>query len=139
MNRPAELRRIPGHPRYYAGSCGGVWTWTGPTLRPLVATEGRDGYLAVCLYFGRGRRVRKRVHRLVCAAFHGERLTAVDGRRKWVVRHLDGDRQNNRPDNLAWGTYAQNYADYRAHQQEWADAERRGPPPAWGGGDAVPL
>lgn len=126
--KPATLRAIPGHPDYYAGDDGHVWSWKTSKLRRLVSTLGRDGYPAVHLYSD-GQRVRKRVHALVCRAFHGEEVTVrPDGSRRRVVRHLDGDRENNRPCNLQWGTYAENYADRKAHEAEWAHYEAMGPP-----------
>lgn len=44
-------------------------------------------------------------HRLVYAWHHGEAPEGV------LVRHLDGDRHNNHPDNLALGDNATNMAD----------------------------
>jgi len=44
-----------------------------------------------------------KVHQLVCAAFHGPK--PFD---KAVVIHLDEDGQNNRPENLKWGTQKEN-------------------------------
>jgi len=32
-----------------------------------------------------------------------------------TTRHLDGDKLNSKPDNLCWGTYAENEADKRRH------------------------
>lgn len=49
-------------------------------------------------------------HRIVCEAFHGPCPSGMH-----VARHLDGDKLNNRADNLAWGTYAENMADARRH------------------------
>ncbi|WP_396275717.1 NUMOD4 motif-containing HNH endonuclease [Gordonia sp. AC31] len=49
------------------------------------------------------------IHQLVCAAFHGPR---PEGN---VVRHLNGDYLDNRAENLAWGTYAENTQDMIAH------------------------
>jgi hypothetical protein len=51
-----------------------------------------------------------RVHRLVCEAFHGPAPTV-----KAVVRHIDGNKLNNRADNLKWGSYADNWEDARKH------------------------
>lgn len=51
-----------------------------------------------------------RVHTLVAATFHGPR---PDG---FEVRHLDGNPGNNRADNLAYGTSADNKADQIRHQ-----------------------
>ena len=51
-----------------------------------------------------------RVHRMVCEAFHGR-----PGPDQRLVRHLDGDPQNNRVRNLAWGTFADNRRDSQRH------------------------
>lgn len=49
------------------------------------------------------------VHRLVLEAFVGPRPDNCE------ARHLDGDPSNNRLDNLAWGTKAENEADKIKH------------------------
>jgi hypothetical protein len=49
------------------------------------------------------------VHQLVLEAFVGPRPENCE------VRHLDGDPSNNRLDNLAWGTKAENQADKLRH------------------------
>lgn len=49
------------------------------------------------------------VHQLVLEAFVGPRPENCE------VRHLDGDPSNNRLDNLAWGTKAENQADKIRH------------------------
>ncbi|SCC11074.1 NUMOD4 motif-containing HNH endonuclease [Rhodococcus qingshengii] len=49
------------------------------------------------------------VHRLVAAAFC-ERVADGD-----VVRHLDGNKENNRAENLAWGTDSENMIDQVRH------------------------
>jgi hypothetical protein len=56
-----------------------------------------------------GARTKHNVHKLVLNAFRGPR--------QWwqQSRHLDGDRMNNRLDNLVWGTYAENRADKFKH------------------------
>ena len=52
---------------------------------------------------GTGARVRYLVHRLVCEAFHGK--PNFDDA---TVDHIDGDRLNNRADNLEWVTRSEN-------------------------------
>lgn len=65
--------------------------------------DNAKGYLTVSI----GKRGRAKVHRLVAAAFHGQ-----DAR---LVRHLDGDSANNRPENLRHGTVPQNQRDSVEH------------------------
>jgi hypothetical protein len=49
------------------------------------------------------------VHQLVLEAFVGPRPESCE------ARHLDGDPSNNKLDNLAWGTKAENQADKLRH------------------------
>jgi hypothetical protein len=106
-----EWRVIPSlGDMYEASSLGEIRSWHNFTNSknprrdtPRIMKGGIDdaGYRKIGY---QGRPVR--FHRLICEAFHGP---APEGRN--VVRHLDGDRLNNRPENLAWGTYAENSAD----------------------------
>ena len=78
---------------------------------PRVLSPKRDrcGYLVVNLV-DESARVRSRsVHRVVLEAFSGE---CGKGR---IVRHLNGVRDDNRVDNLRWGTHAENSADRARH------------------------
>jgi transcriptional regulator with GAF, ATPase, and Fis domain len=56
------------------------------------------------------KKVTRLVHRLICEAFHGSPPTPTH-----QVRHLDGNRQNNLPSNMTWGTQEENWADREAH------------------------
>lgn len=67
------------------------------------------GYLRVRLRRD-GRRYWRRVNVLVCEAFTGPR--PFEGAQ---CRHLDGDRRNNRAENLAWGTAMENTLDRFEH------------------------
>ena len=81
------------HPRRKSG--GFLRAWVDPGI----------GYRAVLLYKGDKTRERVLVHRLVCEAFNGP---GEDGQ---VARHLNDDPMDNRPENLAWGTQADNLQD----------------------------
>lgn len=103
---PDEVwKAIPGHRGYQASSLGRVRS-VPRTLRDgrtaggvvLTPTPDRDGYLRVQL----GRR-KVGVHVAVQLAFAGPP----------EVRHLDGDHENNRPENLAWGSRVENEQDKR--------------------------
>ena len=73
----------------------------GRILKPAIT---QFGYEVVGLY-DRARYMRRFVHHLVLCAFVGPRQEGHEG------RHLNGDRRDNRPSNLAWGTRADNEAD----------------------------
>ena len=77
----------------------------GRILRPW---PDADGYLRVSLSRG-GVQTIYRVHRLVLLAFAGP------GEPGEEVRHLNGDATDNRADNLAWGTPAENKRDQVRH------------------------
>lgn len=78
-----------------------------------LATPNNDkGYPNLNLHFG-GRQHLRRVHRLVCEAFHGP---APEGMNE--VRHLNGKPNDNRACNLAWGTASQNRQDTWDHGRE---------------------
>lgn len=99
----SERRAIPGFAGYMATSAGSVLNAQG---RRLAGSLHHHGHLRVELSGGR----RAFVHVLVALAFHGR-----PRRRGLVVRHLDGNARNNRPENLRWGTQRQNVLDSIRH------------------------
>lgn len=80
----------------------------GRILRP--ACSKRDRHLYVVLGHGKAGST---VHSLVASAFLGPAPAGCE------VRHLDGDAQNNRIENLAYGTRAQNILDVYAVGRAW--------------------
>lgn len=86
--RPAHIRRRAGQ-----------------ILKPHINIWG---YPQVNIQKG-GVRQTVRVHTLVCLAFHGPRSEELE------CAHKDGDRTNNRADNLRWATRADNRADQILH------------------------
>lgn len=90
----------PGAPGYEVSSCGAVRnTKSGRTLVPW---RHRSGHVYVNL----GRRHREQVHRLVLVAFAGPAPS-----RAHECRHLNGRHDDNRAENLAWGTRMENVSD----------------------------
>lgn len=114
------LRAIPESPNddYMAGSDGNIYSRTKykgfgrkeyVDWYPLTGGRMRKGYKSVSLCHN-NIKVTKSVHRLVCSAFHGP-----PSNKTLQVRHLDGTRDNNIPNNLAWGTQVENWEDRKAH------------------------
>lgn len=76
--------------------------WKGRLLKAV----GPYPYVTLC---DAGRERAVRVHRLVLETFVGPRPAGMQ------CRHLDGNKRNNRLENLAWGTSAENTEDKRRH------------------------
>lgn len=112
----AEYREVVGHPGYWVGSDGTVWSQWAPLYVPGVAgrtsqitgrwrllrtgSNPKSGHLQVRL---RGKD--RYVHHLVLEAFVGPRPPDTE------CRHLDDNPRNNRLGNLQWGTRSENIAD----------------------------
>lgn len=94
-----QIKSIDGFSNYIVTSEGHVVNEnTGKCLKPRIVT---GGYLGVTLSKG-GKSYHKRLHRLIAEAF----VPNPDG--KPEVNHIDGDKQNNRADNLEWCTKSEN-------------------------------
>lgn len=101
--------------KYVAGSDGHIYCYS--TARnnrqkpyPFQVSEsiGSNGYPFIGFILDRKKTMP--VHILICTAFHGDKPSP-----SMSTRHLDGIKLNNKPDNLCWGTYAENEADKRRH------------------------
>jgi hypothetical protein len=126
-----ELRDVVGHPGYFVGDDGSVWTakLKGGTdrtpgrrgdLRPLAVQVGTRGYLQVNLDV-RGRNKSRFVHQLVLEAFVGPKPDGQEG-----CHYPDHDKRNNRLRNLRWDMHAENVKDaYRDRPPAVAKVCRR--------------
>jgi hypothetical protein len=106
-----EWRPIGEAPGYEVSDQGRVRSWKkfgGGPLPRIVKPHDTAGYWAVGLYTPSGR-VPRTIHALVAEAFIGPRPEGME------VRHLDGDRRNNVPTNLRYGTRAENARDAVEH------------------------
>ena len=92
---------IPFAPGYLVSTEGRIQNSRGWILRPFM---GR-GYLVQTFSIG-GVNIKKSVHTIVCAVFNGPQPEG-----KPHCAHGDGDRMNNRPENLRWATAQENAAD----------------------------
>lgn len=107
MNPEEQFAPIPGWEGMYAATVSGrIWSHrSGKYLKPY---PNPAGYLQIGLARD-GKSSSKNVHPLILRAFVGEPEEGQE------VRHLNGDSHDNRPENLAWGTKAENMADRIAH------------------------
>lgn len=133
-----EWREVPGYPGVWASSWGRVHRRSRdglnragqrsqPTYGAQVVRNTKNGatYIGCAVvWVGLGR---LSVSRLVCAAFHGPQPSPEES----YVLHGDDDPQNNRPENLRWGTQEENLAapGYRQKQREaWVRRKARRAP-----------
>lgn len=105
---PTGKVKTPAH----ESICKRVWRGKQQTMvasfpeRTLKPYKARNGYLEVAAMKG-GRRVKHSLHRLIGLAF-------VDGYSEGLtINHIDGNKMNNRPENLEWVSLARNT------QHEW--------------------
>jgi hypothetical protein len=112
MNAAEQWRPILGWEGLYEVSNEGrVRSCEGRRQRPivLVPLKTDKGYLRANLYAPGGRKERRTIHRAVLEAFVGPCPEGQQG------CHNDGDRTNNRLENLRWDTPAGNSRDKLLH------------------------
>lgn len=114
------VRAVPGFEKRLVTRDGKVFRkhWSG--LVRCKAWTDRDGYLRVKVPTPSGGLTQTGVHRLVALAWLGP---PAEGETE--VRHIDGDPQNNRVENLRWGSHAANMDDRRGHGRN-ATGEKNG-------------
>lgn len=121
QSTPERWLPIPGYEgRYDVSDQGRVRSWllwhgdTGPRVISQNHTGSRQQYLAVSLWHANGTRRTATVHRLVGEAFIGPRPDGLD------TRHLNGNSEDNRIENLTYGTKRENQADSIRHGTNFA-------------------
>lgn len=102
VSADGQVRSIERVVQYSSGS---VRTYSSVLLKQV----DYRGYRRVCFRGDDGRRLSRQVHSLVCRAFHGPPSEGQE------VRHLNGIKDDNRAENLAWGTKSENAQDSVSH------------------------
>jgi hypothetical protein len=122
MDTVEEWRDIPGMPGYRASSTGRIGRmfmrrgirgkpgkmfekWFAAPKPMYLGANNRNHYWSVQI---QGRHYY--VHRLVCAAFHGPSPSSVH-----QAAHLNGNKADNRPENVTWATGVENSHHKRGH------------------------
>lgn len=93
-NKGEKWKQIQGFDDYMIGDQGTFLSRKRGCWRIMSNIDKKGWYLTVNLKDNNGKRVTKRIHRLVYEAFIG------DIPKGYVVHHKDGNRQNNRVENL---------------------------------------
>jgi len=106
-NTAYERRPIPGYEeRYEIDTDGNVYAMVAyrklASGRLNIVRPNKDGYISTSLYKD-GKARGYYVHRLVMLVFQ-----PIENARLLEVNHKDGNRANNRLDNLEWMTHTQN-------------------------------
>lgn len=118
-----DVTRIKGFPCYFVTRKGEVWSERygrnerlKRVPRLLRQHKTNDGYWAVTLSGGNLRTKKFRVHRLLATAFipNPHDLPQID--------HINGNRADNRIENLRWVTQQQNMDYARARIGNWCSA-----------------
>ena len=96
------MKSVLGYEKYYRISENGkIWSIrSNKFLKPYLEPAG---YLRVILCVNRKVKL-KRIHQLVCEAFHGSKLNNME------VSHLNNNKTDNRAKNLCWATRKENIA-----------------------------
>ena len=105
---PGEVWRAIPQSHYEASSMGRVRTIAGHIYKPVIIRNYYHVHLCLA-----DKRLNFRVHRLVCMAFRGLKPAAAD-----CVLHINGNKLDNRIENLRWGTNKENAADTIAHGRQ---------------------
>jgi hypothetical protein len=103
-----EMRQIPGFEPYLAGDDGYIYRPLKDKRSPHYPLKRLGGFLTAYGYRSAMLSNKRAIgiHVLVALAFHGPKPTPAH-----CIRHLDDNKLNNHPSNLAWGTRAENAAD----------------------------
>ncbi len=108
-DRLMPLLPMPGYDeRYGIDLDGNPWSRAKGDWRQMKVSANSKGY-ATITPARQGRYRTALLHRLVCEAFYGPPAE------KQQCRHLNGRRLDNSPDNLDWGSQAENWQDRKFH------------------------
>jgi len=113
-------KKVPGYEDFYEISNHGRFAKLLPDGRQIRKLNSRTPYLSVSVKSLNGQPQKSfYIHKLVAQVFIGPRPDGM------VIRHLDGNRYNNKVTNLAYGSNEQNYEDTKKHKTHWHENNGR--------------
>jgi hypothetical protein len=112
--------KVPGYEDFYEVSNHGRFAKLLPDGRQIRKLNFKTPYISVSVKSLNGEPQKSLyIHQLVAKVFIGPRPDGL------VIRHLDGDRYNNKVTNLAYGSVEQNYHDTKKHKTHWHENNGR--------------
>jgi hypothetical protein len=115
LTAPEVWYHVPGYPLYEISSHLRVRSYKLGPAKIIKIHTNSNGYRKLVLWKGR-RYYNLYLHRVVALLAFGP---CPDGQK---VRHLDDDKTNNWPENLAYGTAADNAADFLRNRRTLGEA-----------------
>jgi hypothetical protein len=112
-----ERKVVPGFSNYEAASDGSVFSYNKPGVRKnsrcvpkqMVPCANRGGYLQLVMLADDGKRKTVSAHKVIAMTFLGE---CPNGH---VICHSNGNKRDNRTENLRYGTPYENSMDRKNH------------------------
>ena len=105
MSNIFKRRPIPGHENYGATKCGKIFSFNYKkekgVIKEMSYVVTKDGYLRVGLSKS-GTKINYLVHRLIAQTFLKNKFNFPE------INHKDGNKANNKVDNLEWCTRGHN-------------------------------
>ena len=95
------MKAIPNFPGYFASSSGQIFSNRRGSLKEMKLSVHRDGYFKIMICVEKTKYTRM-VHRLVASAW----ITNSENKRE--INHKNGDKKDNRVENLEWVTSSEN-------------------------------
>lgn len=111
QSQPERWCAIPNFPKLEASTLGRIRSFARPDkaagtpYRILHTSAGKNGYLTLRGIDAQGVSITRHAHVLIASAFLGQKPEGM------LVLHANDVKNDNRPENLRYGTASQNYAD----------------------------